>query len=135
MAVESSDRRAISRREVLRRGAVIGGVLWASPVIQSFTNHAAAASPPPTPDDGGGGDQGAPGGGGGSDITVVSSSRAGRGGPGARAGAGEEEPSVLPSRLARTAQDPRVVGVFGTVLASIGAALRRLSRSTEDRGS
>ena len=136
MAPESSDGRAISRREVLRRGAVIGGVLWAAPAIQSFTNAAAAGSPPPEPDDegpdsdgpGGGGDQGGPGvGGPPDDSTTVLPDRAVQDAPEPRGG---DEPSVLADRLARTAQDPRAIGAFGVLLSAIGAAIRRLSRST-----
>lgn len=52
----------VTRREVLRRGAIIGGVLWASPVIQSFTSPAGAQAGSPPPDNGGdnGGDNGTP---------------------------------------------------------------------------
>jgi hypothetical protein len=43
--VEAS-RRGLTRRDVLRRGAVAGGtLLWAAPVIQSIRTPAYAASP------------------------------------------------------------------------------------------
>ena len=39
----------ITRREVLKRGAVVGGALWAAPTVQSLTNAAhAQGSPGPT---------------------------------------------------------------------------------------
>jgi hypothetical protein len=40
----------ISRRELIRRGAIVGGtLLWATPVIQSLTPPAFAAPPGGTP--------------------------------------------------------------------------------------
>jgi hypothetical protein len=42
---EGAVRQGISRRDLLRRGAVVGGVLWAAPVIQSLRSPAFAASP------------------------------------------------------------------------------------------
>lgn len=49
---EQDDREAkpgTSRRQLIQRGAAVGGVLWAVPVIESFTNSASAqvGSPPP----------------------------------------------------------------------------------------
>lgn len=45
------DRRAISRRETLRRGAVLGGAtLWATPIVQSLTARPAFAQATPPPD-------------------------------------------------------------------------------------
>src|SRR5438132_12418303 len=41
----------ISRREVIKRGAVAGSIIWAAPVVESFTNAAfgqTAGSPPCT---------------------------------------------------------------------------------------
>lgn len=41
----------ISRRDLLRRGAVVGGtVLWATPVIQSLGSKAFAGAQPASPD-------------------------------------------------------------------------------------
>lgn len=38
----------VSRRELLKRSAIVGGtVVWVTPVIQSFTTPAFAGSPPP----------------------------------------------------------------------------------------
>ncbi len=37
----------ISRRDVLKRGAIIGGALWAAPTIQSLTNAASAQTGSP----------------------------------------------------------------------------------------
>lgn len=36
----------LSRRELIKRGAVVGGVVWAAPVIDSFTSRAVAGSFP-----------------------------------------------------------------------------------------
>ena len=41
--------KGISRRDVLKRGAVIGGALWAAPTIQSLTNAASAHVGSPLP--------------------------------------------------------------------------------------
>lgn len=35
----------LSRRDLLRRGAVVGGLIWTAPVIQSVASPAFAASP------------------------------------------------------------------------------------------
>lgn len=40
---------AISRRQLLKGGAIVGGTVWVAPVIESFTTRAAAASGPPPP--------------------------------------------------------------------------------------
>jgi len=37
-------RKGITRRDMLRRGAVVGGLLWTAPVIQSITSPAYAVS-------------------------------------------------------------------------------------------
>jgi hypothetical protein len=39
----------ITRRKVLQRSALVGGALWAAPVVDSFVSRAAASSPPPAP--------------------------------------------------------------------------------------
>ncbi len=36
----------ISRRSVIKAGAIVGGTVWVAPVIDSFTNQAAAQSTP-----------------------------------------------------------------------------------------
>jgi hypothetical protein len=49
MAKDESARRelGISRRELLRKGAIVGGtLLWATPVVQSLTPAAQAAASP-----------------------------------------------------------------------------------------
>jgi len=48
MADQENDKR-ISRRDVMRRGAVVGGLVWSAPIVQSLTRPASAAiteSPP-----------------------------------------------------------------------------------------
>lgn len=35
----------LTRRDMMRRGAIVGGVLWAAPVVQSLGSPAAAVSP------------------------------------------------------------------------------------------
>ena len=37
-------RQGLTRRELIQRSAVVGGVLWAAPVIDSFTSSASAAN-------------------------------------------------------------------------------------------
>jgi hypothetical protein len=36
-----------TRREVLKKAAIVGGVVWSMPVIESMTTPAYAGSPPP----------------------------------------------------------------------------------------
>lgn len=38
-------RNSMSRRDLLRRGAIVGGLVWAAPVIQSLRTPAYALSP------------------------------------------------------------------------------------------
>ena len=40
----------LSRRDLIKRGAVVGGVVWAAPVVSSMANPAFASSPPPPGD-------------------------------------------------------------------------------------
>jgi hypothetical protein len=44
---ESAEKGGLTRRQLLQRGAVVGGVVWATPVIDSVITSAAAASAPP----------------------------------------------------------------------------------------
>jgi hypothetical protein len=37
----------LSRRDLIKRGAVVGGIVWAAPVIDSFASKAFAGSRPP----------------------------------------------------------------------------------------
>jgi len=49
--VERTQRRGITRRDVIKGGAVLGGVVWAAPVIDSFASPSSALSqvcPPST---------------------------------------------------------------------------------------
>jgi hypothetical protein len=43
---EQAGTRGLTRREVIKRGAVVGGVVWAAPTIESIWSSAAAASGP-----------------------------------------------------------------------------------------
>jgi hypothetical protein len=43
----SNGRPGLSRRDVIKRGAVAGGIIWAAPVVESFTNAAFATGSPP----------------------------------------------------------------------------------------
>ena len=43
MPIEESGHPGISRRKLLQAGAVVGGTIWAAPVIESFTSRAYAA--------------------------------------------------------------------------------------------
>ena len=46
MADEENAPAGLSRRSVLKRGAVVGGaVVWTVPIVESITHKAAAASP------------------------------------------------------------------------------------------
>ncbi len=40
---DKNSRSGISRRDVIRRGAIIGGVAWSAPIVQSLTSPAFAA--------------------------------------------------------------------------------------------
>ena len=46
----SRTRRGLTRRDLLRKSAVAGGIVWTAPVVMSFSSTAGAAegSPPPT---------------------------------------------------------------------------------------
>jgi len=39
--------RTVSRRELVRKGAIVGGAIWVSPVIQSIATPAYAQASPP----------------------------------------------------------------------------------------
>jgi hypothetical protein len=43
----------LSRRNLMKAGAIVGGTIWVTPVVESFLTKAAAESPPPggTPGD------------------------------------------------------------------------------------
>jgi hypothetical protein len=41
---DAAHRRGLTRRDLLRRGAAVGGFLWTAPVIQSVLSRAYAAS-------------------------------------------------------------------------------------------
>jgi hypothetical protein len=41
---EKHQRSGISRRDLIRRGAIVGGAVWVAPVIQSITSRAMAAT-------------------------------------------------------------------------------------------
>jgi hypothetical protein len=41
---ETHQRSGISRRDLIRRGAIVGGAVWVAPVIQSLTSRAMAGS-------------------------------------------------------------------------------------------
>lgn len=43
----TGDQAGIDRREIIKRGAILGGVVWAAPVIQSIGIPAFAATPTP----------------------------------------------------------------------------------------
>jgi hypothetical protein len=43
--IEQVTKSGVSRRDMLRRGAIVGGALWVSPVIQSLTNAAYGQAP------------------------------------------------------------------------------------------
>lgn len=47
MALDEDPQPGISRRQLIKRSAIVGGtVMWAAPVIQSFTSPAGAVSAP-----------------------------------------------------------------------------------------
>ena len=43
----TEENNGLSRRDLIKRGAVVGGVVWAAPVVSSMANPAFASSPPP----------------------------------------------------------------------------------------
>ena len=43
MTDETPNSGGISRRDVLRRGAIVGGVVWSVPIVQSLASPAFAA--------------------------------------------------------------------------------------------
>jgi hypothetical protein len=45
----SGDAQRISRREALRRTALVGGAVWAAPTLATFAAPAGAGTPPPCP--------------------------------------------------------------------------------------
>ena len=44
--VEDGTRRGITRRDVIKGGAALGGVVWAAPIIDSFISPVSAGSSP-----------------------------------------------------------------------------------------
>ena len=51
---DQDEPRRTSRREVLKKGAIVAGMAWTVPVIQSVRTPAFAGSPPPCLPNGGG---------------------------------------------------------------------------------
>jgi hypothetical protein len=47
---QDQDQTGLSRRSLIKRGAIVGGAaVWAAPVVQSFTSPAGAATPAGSP--------------------------------------------------------------------------------------
>jgi hypothetical protein len=92
----------LSRRTVLRGGAVVGGLVWATPIVQAVSMtpaHAASSSAPPR-------------------VEGVKLSSGGSGGNGAVSGAGAVSGSALP----RTGSDVGPVAAVGAGAVVVGAA-------------
>jgi hypothetical protein len=47
MTDDTTGTSGLSRRDLIKRGAVVGGVVWAAPVVSSMASPAFASSPPP----------------------------------------------------------------------------------------